>query len=308
MRIIQPELKRARASSDRPDESASERSRAAGRLLTRRTFLGAAAGAGIAGAGMSAYAFGPAAANVRLSHLDALVPGLPAALDGLRVGLVTDVHLPANVPAARRALELLAAERPEVVVLGGDIVEHHQSIDQLVEFARQARGTMGTYAVMGNWERHGHISPDDARVAYEAAGVRFLCNESAMLKVGTARLGVVGLDDAVAGRPDVEKALGEGKGGDAMLWALHAPAYADLLPAGAPASLLLSGHTHGGQIRLPLLPAFTPPGSGRFVAGWYGTSSAPLYVSRGVGTTAIRARFNCPPELPILTLRTIARG
>ncbi len=202
----------------------------------------------------------------------------------------------------RHALALLEAERPEVVILTGDIVERYQALDALIEFARRARGTVGTYAVIGNWERSGGIRPDDARRAYAAAGVQFLCNETAMLKVGAARLGIVGLDDWVSGRPDPAEALARVDGGDAMVWALHAPGYADLLPVGAPASVVLAGHTHGGQIRLPLLPALRPSGSGRFLEGWYDTPAAPLYVSRGVGTTDIRARFNCPAELPLFTL------
>ena len=93
-----------------------------------------------------------------------------------------------------------------------------------------------------------------------------------------------------------------------MIWALHAPGYADFIPAGTPASLLVGGHTHGGQIRLPLLPAYRPSGSGRFLEGWYDTPSAPFYVSRGVGTTTIRARFRCPAELPLFTLRRTKKG
>ena len=67
--------------------------------------------------------------------------------------------------------------------------------------------------------------------------------------------------------------------------------------------MILSGHTHGGQIRLPGLTLYTPPGSGRYVSGWYRDTLAPLYVSRGIGTATIRMRFFCPPELPVFTLR-----
>ncbi len=271
--------------------------------LSRRHFLTAAASAGAAGVGLSAYAFGPAATTVLLTRHDALVPGLPASLQGLRIAQVSDVHLPANEGAVRSALALLDAERPEVVILTGDIVESSRALDVLVEFARRARGTVGTYAVMGNWERAGRIQPVDARRAYEAAGVQFLCNATAMLKVGSARLGIVGLDDWVSGHPDAAQAVAHVEHADAMIWALHAPGFADLLPVGTPASLVLGGHTHGGQIRLPLLPAFRPYGSGRFLEGWYDTPAAPLYVSRGVGTTNIRARFRCPAELPVFTLK-----
>lgn len=261
------------------------------------------AGVAASGIGLSAYAFGPAASTIVLSRLDAVVPGLPASLEGLRVAHVTDVHLPANHAAARHTLELLAAERPDIVVMTGDLLERRSGMDELVAFAREARGSLATYATMGNWEWSAGIDPGTARRGYERAGVEFLCNESAVLTVRGSRISVVGLDDWVMGRPDPRAALQAYRDSDATIWALHAPGYADLLPPEAPASLLLSGHTHGGQIRLPLVPAWTPRGSGRFLAGWYDTPAAPLYVSRGIGTTDIRARFRCPAELPIFTLR-----
>jgi predicted MPP superfamily phosphohydrolase len=271
--------------------------------LSRRHFLAAAATAGAAGAGLTAWTFGPEATTVHLTRHDALVPGLPSALDGLRIAQVSDVHLPANAGAARSALALLEAEQPEIVLLTGDIVEKASALDDLIAFAHRARGTVGTYAVMGNWERSGGIQPPTARRAYEAAGVQFLCNEAAILSFGTARIGIAGLDDLVSGRPDVAESLARVDHADAMIWALHSPEFADVIRAGTPASLVLGGHTHGGQIRLPLLPPLLPYGSGRFVEGWYNTPAAPLYVSRGVGTTAIRARFRCPAELPLFTLR-----
>ncbi len=86
---------------------------------------------------------------------------------------------------------------------------------------------------------------------------------------------------------------------------IHAPGYVDGVPrdlASRPAAIL-AGHTHGGQVRLPFYTPYTPTGSGRFVAGWYRDTVAPLYVARGIGTIVIPARFFCPPELPIFTLR-----
>lgn len=302
MRIIQPAMKiRERPPTPRLEGSIASSAPARSRL-SRRHFLAAAAGAGAVGIGVSVDAFGPAATNVMLTRHTVVVPGLPASLHGLRIAQVSDVHLPANEGAVRNTLALLAHERPDIVLLTGDIVEGLDALDALIEFSRRARGSLGTYAVMGNWERSGGIHPVMARRAYSAAGVQFLCNETATLKVGSARLGIVGLDDWILGRPDVAATLARTEIGDAMVWALHAPGIADLLPAGVPASLLIGGHTHGGQIRLPLVPALRPSGSGRFLDGWYRTRAAPLYVSRGVGTTGIRARFRCPAELPLFTL------
>src|SRR2546430_12988376 len=83
--------------------------------------------------------------------------------------------------------------------------------------------------------------------------------------------------------------------------------YTTLFRSPRPAAVL-SGHTHGGQMRLPFYTPYTPYGSGRFVAGWYRDTLAPLYVSRGIGTVGIPARLFCPPELPIFTLRGGERG
>ena len=307
MRIIQPEMKASTHSPRWPPGPMIPSDAGHGRV-SRRHFLAATAAAGAAGVGLSGWAFGPAATTVELTRHEVLVPGLVTGLDGLRIAQVTDVHLPANAGAVRNALALLDAERPEIVILTGDIVESYHALDDLIAFARRARGTVGTYAVMGNWERFGGVGPVTARKAYEAAGVQFLCNETAQLQVGSARIGIVGLDDYVSGRPDAAAAMARVDHADAMIWALHAPAYADFIPAGTPASLLLGGHTHGGQIRLPLLPALRPSGSGRFLEGWYDTPSAPFYVSRGVGTATIHARFRCPAELPLFTLRRTEKG
>src|SRR5947199_300293 len=94
-------------------------------------------------------------------------------------------------------------------------------------------------------------------------------------------------------------------GGDPTVWVLHAPAYVDRISVGSvprPAAII-SGHTHGGQVRLPFYTPYTPYGSGRFVAGWYRDTLAPLYVSRGIGTVSLPVRLFCPPELPIFTLK-----
>jgi len=267
--------------------------------MNRRQWLALAAGA--AGTGLAIDGF-DAAREVTLTRGVVKLPNLPEAFDGVRVAHVTDVHLPANRAAAARALELLAEERPEIVLHTGDMVEDARAVDVLVEFARQARGTLGTFATMGNWEWYGRLRPAAAREAYREAGVRFLCNEHGWVERDGARLAIVGLDDPVRGRPDLPRAT-EGLDAGARLWMVHAPGMALRLPAAREPALVLSGHTHGGQIRLPLLPAYRIRGAGPFLAGSYEVPAGRLYVSRGVGTSGIRMRVRCPAELPVFILR-----
>ena len=130
-------------------------------------------------------------------------------------------------------------------------------------------------------------------------------NQSKTVDVAGVPLTLVGLDDPVSGHPDLVEARKRVVRNSTELWLVHAPGIVDSLSGSAPAppALVLAGHTHGGQIRLPFLPPVKPTGAGRFLEGWYRDTFAPLYVTRGVGTTGIPARFRCPAELPVFTLR-----
>jgi predicted MPP superfamily phosphohydrolase len=219
---------------------------------------------------------------------------------------VSDVHLHGGIhPSARRTLEVLDRERPEVVVLTGDICERPRDVEDLVAFSREARGSTATFAIWGNWEADSGLTRPDLAKAYDRSEVQFLCNQAGLVTWRGERLTVVGLDDLLYGRPDPGEALRSAPALATTVWLVHEPGYVATLPADrllAPA-MILAGHTHGGQVRLPLIPPILPRGSGPFLEGWYRNYLAPLYVSRGIGTATIRARFLCPPELPILTLR-----
>lgn len=276
------------------------------RPLSRRKFLLAAGGV-LAGLGLPAIdAFAWAPRRVELSRYDVPVAGLPAELDGLRLAQVSDVHLYDGLhAAARRTIELLAAEHPDLILFTGDMCEHARQLPVLQEMLRACPARLGRIAVMGNWEWQSHIYPPIFARACDAGDTELLLNSSRVFRIGGATLAIAGLDDPRAGLPDPERALAGIPDGATTLLTFHAPGYADLLLGSnlpRPA-LVLAGHTHGGQIRPPFLPAITPPMSGRFVGGWYYDSFAPMLVSRGVGTSGIRARFRCPPEIPLLTLR-----
>jgi predicted MPP superfamily phosphohydrolase len=270
--------------------------------ISRRRFL---AGLGAAGAAVGADAFGWEAHRVQVSRHDVRIPGLPGPLAGLRVAQISDVHLPGNQLAARATLEHIRRERPEVVVLNGDMTETARALSQVSEFASAARGTLGTVAVLGNWEYRAGAVGDRARGAYRDAGVELLVNQTKFLEVGGASLALVGLDDALLGRPSLSRARAGSHSPAVEIWVVHEPNFADHSPPepGTRPAILLAGHTHGGQIRIPLMPPVRPSGAGRFLEGWYRDTFAPLYVSRGIGTTGIPARFRCPAELPIFTLR-----
>src|SRR5215203_4983307 len=270
--------------------------------ISRRRFL---AGVGATGVVIAADAFGIEANRVVMTRHEVAIPGLASGLDGIRIAQITDVHFPGNQIAARAALELLHQERPEVVVLTGDMTESQEALKDVRSFAADARGSLATAAILGNWEHRAGAIGELAFDTYHSAGVQLLVNRSMTIDVSGVPLTLVGLDDPVTGTPDPISARA-GRSGGNEIWLVHAPGYLEQPPAGISALpiLLLAGHTHGGQIRIPLLPPVKPTGAGRFLEGWYHDTFAPLYVSRGVGTTAIPARFRCTAELPIFTLRS----
>lgn len=270
--------------------------------ISRRRFL---AGVGAAGAAVAADAFGLEANRVVITRHDVYVPGLPPELDRLRIAQITDVHFPGNQLAARAAIQHIHHERPEIVVLNGDMAETMRADDQVRDFLGKVRGRLGTAAVLGNWEYRAGAVGETARATYRGTGVDLLVNQTKVVRVGQASLALVGLDDMLHGTPDVATARRGLQSGGVEIWLIHEPALADSLAAATSArpAFLLAGHTHGGQIRIPFLPPIKPPGAGRFLEGWYRDTPAPLYVSHGVGTTGIQARFRCPAELPVFTLR-----
>jgi predicted MPP superfamily phosphohydrolase len=272
--------------------------------LTRRQFLeratlGAAA-VGVAGSGGLAVFD---TRDVEVTRQDLVVPNLPPSLEGHRLAQVTDVHLPYNRAPAERTLELLAEIRPELLAITGDLIEGRHALPYGVEFARAAAATArATWFVMGNWEYVSHIRADVAERELGRVGVEVLVNRPSAVRVPDGALTIFGLDDPF-GRGADARAAAAIEDAAPIVWLLHEPGYVAAVPKRAGNAVVLSGHTHGGQIRLPFVPAVTPPGSGPFVEGWYREGAAPLYVCRGIGTTSIRFRFRCRAELSVFTLR-----
>jgi predicted MPP superfamily phosphohydrolase len=284
----------------------TEATRAVGRhAVSRRGFLLAAGGALIGSGVAGAYAFRGALSRVEVTRAELAIPGLPVAHQGLTIAHLSDIHLYDGFhPGARRAIDLVQAARPDVTFMTGDIVESLDQLKVAVSFFRECRGRLATVVTLGNWEHAKGVTPEDMERCCDAAGAVFLLNDALLIGDRSAPVALIGLDDPRAGSPDPARALREVPRGAVQVWGFHAPGYADRLRRKPfpPPALMLSGHTHGGQIRLPPLPAITPWGSGRFVAGWYRDTFAPLFVSRGIGTSDIRARFLCPPEIGLITI------
>lgn len=268
--------------------------------LNRRDVIRALAATGV-GLAVGPVAYGAAYERHRLVRIEADVPvsGLPPALDGLRVGLITDIHHSASVSAAdvMRAVELLRSATPDMIVLGGDYVTYGNRayVEPVAELlAPLADAPHGSFAVLGNHD-------DDRNMPEALARQRFtvLKDQHTRLTIRGEPLDIIGIRYWTRRIPHLTQVF-QGIGPHSILLAHDPRRLTQAAQLDIP--LVLSGHTHGGQVVLPGLGALTKkdfPTLGGF-ATHINTS---LFVSRGVGTVYIPVRINCPPDVAVLTLR-----
>jgi predicted MPP superfamily phosphohydrolase len=268
--------------------------------MTRRDFLRSATAISVgAFAGIGAY--GMAYERHQLARItrDIGVRGLPPALDGLRIGVITDVHHSAVVPAedVTRAVTMLADAAPDIVVLGGDYISFFDRsyIRPVAELLAPLAGAPhGAFAVLGN-----HDDEREVPAALTARGFSVLKDQRTALTIKGERLDIAGIRFWTRTPGEVASVL-KGTGGTTLLLA-HDPRR--LVEAAAlDVQLVLSGHTHGGQVIVPGVGAV----AGRkfpVLAGSATRENTSIFVSRGVGTVYVPVRINCPPDVAVLTLR-----
>ena len=234
-----------------------------------------------------------------LERLNLRFAQLPAALEGLRIGVLGDMHLghPFAEQNTRWAVAQMVREQPELIVITGDFVSYDHAIPSLADLLRPLRAPLGVFAVPGNhdyWE-----GVDTVRAAVEPLGVSFLINRGQRIERDGGAFYMAGIDDEWEGEADLGHAM-LGRDGLFSILLAHAPDIADEA-ARQGVDLQISGHTHGGHLRLPLLGAFALPFYGtRYPIGHERIDRTQLYVSRGLGGFPLR--LNCPPEATILTL------
>jgi uncharacterized protein len=277
-------------------------------MRARGPLLGTAAGAAAAAYWLAWHE--PRRLVVR--ELDIFPPGWPLSLDGLRVGVLSDLHAglghmdPARIGAVA---ECLNAQGPDLVCLLGDYLDStllgrgRADADEVAEALATLEAPLGRYAVLGNhdWAAAG----PSMGAALRRAGLTMLENEAveATSHATGPGLWVAGTADLRLRWPDVARALENVPEDAATILLTHDP---DLFPSVPPrVHLTLAGHLHGAQVDVPLLRrAFIPSRHGiRYLGGHVVEDGRHLYVSTGVGTAGLPLRFRRPPEVVVLTLR-----
>lgn len=283
--------------------------------LDRRQFLvrSAAGAVGIASGGLGSYASLVAPEILHVRRYSYAIKDLPSALDGLRIVHVSDTHYGPFVSMSylNEVFSRANALDPDLVVLTGDHVHYTpESVEPGILALGRLKGRLGTVAVMGNhehWE-----GADYCREQFQKAGIPLLDNSRLYLttdgltrepKVG-ASLCLAGVGDLWEDVVDFDRALGGVMPDMPRLLLSHNPDVAEMSNGGHRVDLMFSGHTHGGQIALPLIGAPVAPSlyGDRYLGGACQGPYCPVVVSRGVGVAGVPVRLGVPPELGVITL------
>lgn len=235
------------------------------------------------------------------------LPQLPHAFSGFRIVLWSDAHLgfffsPRHLS---RVADRINALQPDLIVFAGDLIDKRAALNVLqpaVPVLAKLNAPYGKYAVLGNHDYRKGIEPVIG--AWESGGFRVLRNEHVEVNRGKQRFFLVGLDDVLKGKPDLNKAADGIPEASCKILLVHEPDYADSLER-SPVDLQLSGHSHGGQVRLPFVgPVLTTKLGKKYHTGLCKTKRGMVYTNRGLGTTALPFRFLCRPEITVITLET----
>ena len=276
--------------------------------MNRRDFLrvaGLTVGAGLVTA-TSYLAINDESQDPVIDRIPLAIRNLHPALEGLTIVQITDVHLyPLTQPELVKKSVLMANElKPDLVVLTGDYV--WQDLEAIYELAPLFAGLDAKYGIFSTLGNHDYWL--DAGVitrVMESTGLPVLINQGVSIQQGKGSIFVAGLDDGWSGNPDLDETLDGANSSEPVILLCHEPDLADRYSLDGRVDVQLSGHTHGGQIRLPGIGAMVLPYLGRkYDIGLYRVNEMLLYTNRGLGVISEPVRFNCPPEISQFILQS----
>lgn len=281
------------------------------RNLSRRSFLKIALASTLSttvgGVGAFGYAHDIEPARFVVERLDLTLPRLTPAFDGYRVAQISDIHLDGAVMTRAHLAQIVARvnrQQPDLVVITGDFVTYDPDYwaDSLIDPLRELVARDGALAVLGN---HDHwTDAPTVRGIVEASGLLNISNDVFTIRRGAEALHIGGIDDYWEQHDRLDLVLDQLPATGAAILLAHEPDFADVSAPTGRFDLQLSGHSHGGQVILPLIgPPVLPTFGQKYPVGRYQVGTMIQYTNRGVGLIPPRLRFNCPPEITVFTLR-----
>ena len=288
-------------------------------LLSRRTFLAGPFAAGLfvaTTAPLALYSNEVGRHELETTHRDFPIPNLPPAFNGFRIVQISDLHLEEYTEDffLRHVIHQVNALHADLVLVTGDFISRGPlGYDVSLAAAGRCAAILGTltcperYGVLGNHDAI--VNPHAVRAHMENNGLPILVNQNVRIERDNQSIVLAGIDDFSHGRPNLSESIPENPDAPVILMA-HEPDFANRVATherGRHVDLILSGHTHGGQIRIPgFRPLALPPLGRLYPEGHFIVGNSHLYVNRGIGTVGLPFRLNCPAEITVATLRAAA--
>lgn len=243
--------------------------------------------------------------RIEIEEVQIKLRRLPKTLDGFRIVHLSDIHHSplTNLEHIKRAVEISNELKPDMFILTGDYVSHEpEYIEPVAEVLGELRSEFGTFACLGN---HDHWT--DAEIvttSFRENGITMLINEGFRFSARNGSFWLCGVDDYMVGKTDVRAALRGSFPNEMKLLLAHNPVILSrAVYAGV--DLMLSGHTHGGQVKLrePRERVLFPNRKRRLRSGLHHRRDTQIYITRGIGTVVLPVRYQCPPEISLLELK-----
>jgi predicted MPP superfamily phosphohydrolase len=287
-------------------------------IINRRTFLKRSTWAAfsfLAACAVPFYSYFAEPRWVDTIELELSFPRLPKAFDGMRVLQFSDVHYGFFYDTENliKLITMINDLKPDMIMFTGDFFDEKVEpyVKECVEALTHLNAApLGLYAVMGNHDYYsGYKNSAHVVQVYQKGGFKVLRNESIKIKHNGQSIQIAGIDDMFYGKPNIKNTFQKADPNLFTIFLAHEPQFADY-EIDFPIDLQLSGHTHGGQIRLPLVGAvITPPGGKKYVNGLHTldhpTGKRMIYTNKGIGTAHIPVRLLCRPEITVFTMRSI---
>jgi len=215
----------------------------------------------------------------------------------LKLVHITDLHHRGDQSYLNKILRLVNELKPDLVCLTGDLVDKDRFLPPVLAAVELIDAPV--FAVPGNWEHWAGVDFSRVDESCRKTGGALLANSSVAFR---DRWRIVGIDNVSTGNAHVERAFADVRDGDQVIFLTHCPLGIELVGERR-VTLALAGHSHGGQVRLPIVGALVVPnGVGPYERGYYETRTGPLYVNPGIGTWFVPVRLFCRPEITVIAL------
>lgn len=277
------------------------------RTFLKRTFTSILGILGLSG-GTYYYAREIEPYTLHIQNEKIISPKINETYNGFKIVQFSDTHIGFHysLEQMNKLVKKINDQHPDIIVFTGDLVDNPYNYDwnkKLIKELESLNATHGKYWIYGNHD-HGGYGTNILKKTMKQSGFHLLKNEHTVIEIDNERIILAGIDDVILGKPNLDVTLG---GADPDLFTIllaHEPDYADIT-AKYPVDVQLSGHSHGGQVRLPFIGhLYTPAYAENYIQGKYllNNNKLTLFVNKGIGTTRLPYRFLCQPEIHVFML------